>query len=106
MQMTVLSFEATAKEKRVEVDAITAEIARQAMHIFELENNVKMISLSNIAKREEEKKLDGMKDVEKKAMSLLGKGATALQKVWRGRKARNIATELKTKKSKKGKKKK
>jgi chromosome segregation ATPase len=106
MQKTVHSFEATAKEKRVEVDAITREIARQAMHICELENTIKLISLNNIAKREEEKKLNELKEVEKKAMSLLGRGATALQKVWRGRKARNIVTELKTKKSKKGKKKK
>jgi chromosome segregation ATPase len=106
MQKTVHSFETAAKEKQVEVNAITAEIARQAMHISELENTFKMISLhNNIAKREE-KKLDELKEVEKKAMSLLGRGATALQKIWRGRKARNIVTELKTKKSKKGKKKK
>jgi len=106
MQRTVHSFETAAKEKQLEVDTITAEITQQKKHISEFKNTVKMINLTNIAKREDEKKLDEMKAVEKKAWSLLGKGATALQKIWRGRKARNIVTELKAKKSKKGKKKK
>lgn len=103
MQKTVHSFETAAKEKQDEVDAITAEITQQTKHVLELGNAIKMIGLSNIVKREEEKKLDGIKEMEKKAMSQLGKGATALQKVWRGKKARNIATELKTKKGKKKK---
>lgn len=106
MQRTVHSFETAAKEKQLEVDIITYEITQQTKHISELENTVKMINLNNIAKREDEKKLDEMRAVEKKAWSRLWKGATALQKIWRGRKARNIVTELKAKKSKKGKKKK
>lgn len=104
MQRTVHSSETAAKGKQVEVDAITAKITQQATNISELESTVIMINLSNIAKREDEKKLDEIKEVEKKAWSLLGNGATALQKVWRGRKARSIAAELKTKKTKKSKK--
>jgi hypothetical protein len=92
--------EMTVKQK--EVESGQAQLEQQKGRRLELEEHFSRVDANNAIKKQEEEKLRMAK-----ATALLDKGATGLQKLWRGMKERALVAKMKSKaKKKKGGKKK
>lgn len=134
LQQLTEDHEMATRAKQIDIDSVRTILEQQNERRRNLVEHFKRVDMKNAQKEEEETKLRLVSDfynasfcslhithtiqdisfhllyqvreLEKKANALLDKGATALQKLWRGMKGRALVTKMKKGKKKGSKKKK
>lgn len=101
IQKLSCDHDAASKTKLSDIDSIRAHLEQQRMQQRKLEKHFKMVDLNNAMKQHEEEQLRKIAELDDMATSLLGNGAIALQKVWRGSKDRKLVATIKSKQAKK-----
>jgi hypothetical protein len=105
MQKRLHDYEAVAKAKQTDIDAVGLQLGQQKALRLEYENHFTKVDMNKANRKQEDERLRAVHKLEQRAVSLLCDGAVALQKLWRGRKDRALAAAVKNKKAKKKKKK-